>query len=318
MALSAASPSFAFPVAQWTVALAADANQATFANIDEAAPTLTGSPTSPTYQWALLDPTQTDRVALFSGTSTDADPGTWTPDMAGVWTASCAVTVAGTAQTATRSVAVANVWTTLNVGHSGDFTQDTNNTVTASDSAAGTFTVGDATSTSPQGRYRTGIILPGFDATKTQTLFFRHTWVTQPANESLVYHEVMILDGTSGAPVNADIEIGGGVYYGGTNPNGARIQSATADGTSGTATYASVAGYSGAIRMIQGGIQLVTAQLVDSSGDFLAGSTSNYTPGTLTITGTAHIAVMAGMETSGAGAQACEGTTEWYLHTLPT
>lgn len=90
---------------QWTAALAADSQQDGFAVVATAAPTLTGSPTA-TYQWALIDPAGVDRVALFTGTSTDADPGGWTPDLPGNWVESCAVTVGSDVQTATRVVQI--------------------------------------------------------------------------------------------------------------------------------------------------------------------------------------------------------------------
>jgi len=93
--------------AQLQAALGARAQQNTAATVATAAPTVSGGDGTYTYQWALIDPDGDDRVALFTGSDTDADPGGWDTDAPGNWIETVTVTDGeGTVNVATRIVQI--------------------------------------------------------------------------------------------------------------------------------------------------------------------------------------------------------------------
>lgn len=295
---------------QWTAALGANAQQNTRAAVATDAPTLTGSPASPTYQWALIDPAGVDRVALFTGSSTAADPGGWTPDMLGNWIEVVTVTSGGVSQSTSRVVQVGAdpVWTTINVG-GGESSQDTNSTLSASNSGAGTFTIADVTAAQPQVRRRDLWSLSHLDLTGFVELVVHCTYTTKPALNSRVQHGCVIMSGTTDASILGG---GGAGFHDATLISAMRYSSATADVTGSGNAGSGVGGWVVRFLIQNGSVYYVSARLLDGAGTYLAAASENVISAPASIS-SGYIAIVVGLEASGAGAQACEATHRYQL-----
>jgi|3_EtaG_2_1085321.scaffolds.fasta_scaffold44299_4 hypothetical protein len=128
--------------AQWTASLPAASQQDTFAAVADKSVTLTGSPSGPSYSWALIDPAGDDQVALMGGGGGDpgdvAAHGGWTPDLPGNWVEECTVTVGSDVQVVTRTVQVGDDegFVYLDLSTDGTAT-DPNNVLDAGSSSLG-------------------------------------------------------------------------------------------------------------------------------------------------------------------------------------
>jgi len=133
---------------QWTAAAPADVQQDGAGTVAGAAVTLTGSPSVDSYAWVLTAPDGSDQTALL-GDSTAANHGGIADPTnagacypAGIWLASCTVTVGSDTQTVTQRIQVGNDQGLILVDlSSGTTTTDSLGVIDATSSFGETSTV---------------------------------------------------------------------------------------------------------------------------------------------------------------------------------